>query len=74
MKANYVIEIERLNIDIMNLEVNKRKADFRKMQIEQEILTLDASKVSIDELIKNNRVKIGEMEKLIAAPVEEDKK
>jgi len=70
---NYTIEIERLNIDIMNLEVNLRKADFRKMQIEQELSNLDESKDSVRELIKSNKVKIGEMEKLIAAPVEEVK-
>jgi len=71
---NYDIEIERLNIDIMNLEVNKRKADFRKMQIAQELLNLDESKIKVDELIKSNREKIVEVEKLRKTPVEETTK
>lgn len=67
-RPNYDIEIERLRIDIMNLEVNLRKVDFRKMEIAQELLNLDESKISINNLIENNREKIAEMEKRIEKP------
>ena len=63
-RPNYAIEIERLLIDNMNLEVNLRKADFRKMEIDQEILNLEESKVSTRNLIKNNTEKIAEMKQL----------
>ena len=72
-RPNYAIEIERLLIDNMNLEVNLRKADFRKMEIEQEVLNLDDSKVSTNNLMKNNLEKIAEMKKLAKNKEEEDK-
>jgi len=70
-RPNYAIEIERLNIDNMNLEVNLRKTDFRKMEIAQELLNLDESKKSIYDLMANNKEKIAEMEKLSKGVVEE---
>ena len=72
-RPNYAIEIERLLIDNMNLEVNLRKADFRKMEIDQEILNLEESKVSTRNLIKNNTEKIAEMKQLAENKEEEDK-
>ena len=72
-RPNYAIEIERLLIDNMNLEVNLRKADFRKMEIDQEVLNLEESKVSTRNLIKNNTEKIAEMKQLAENKEEEDK-
>lgn len=62
---NYVIEVERLKIDNMNLEVNLRKADFRKLEIDEELRRLDLGKESTRNLISENNGKIKEYGKLL---------
>lgn len=73
-RPNYAIEVERLLIDNMNLEVNLRKADFRKMEIDQEILNLEDSKISTRDLLKNNLEKIAVMKKLAESNKKEEEK
>ena len=59
---NRELEIERLSIDVMNLEVNLRKADFRKLEMVDEMKRIDISKIGTQELIESNTEKIKELE------------
>jgi len=62
---NRELEIERLSIDIMNLEVNLRKADYRKLEMLDEMKRIDVGKIATQELIDSNAEKILEYEKVL---------